>query len=128
TSRQYDVFERVVSEIDGNGNTKTTAHDRLGRLITSTAAGGTTSAGYDAFSNVLWQDDATGRRTTYAYDPAARTTTVTTPSGVSVVTTTNRHGETITLVNGNGGKTSYTYDKNGNLLTETKGGVTVSHS
>ncbi|HEV7610186.1 MAG TPA: hypothetical protein VGO61_22835 [Steroidobacteraceae bacterium] len=112
----YDAFGRIVSQTDGRGSVTQHSYDRLGREVTTTDAfgnAGTTS--YDAFSRVLTMRDRLGNQTTYAYDDAARSMSMTTPEGIVVVTTHNRHGQTLRITAA-GKTTQYSYDLNGALL------------
>lgn len=119
----YDAFGRLIRTVDANGNTRTLAYDRLGRVITQTQPAGMTSTGvatvsntYDAFGRVLSQTDSLGAITQYSYNDSTRSVTVTSPEGVVVTTVTNRFGQTSSVTDGRNNTTSYDYDKNGNLV------------
>jgi YD repeat-containing protein len=72
---------------------------------------------------VLTVKDALNNTTSYAYSDASRNVVVTSASGVSVTTTHNRAGQTLSvtqpLPNGGTASSTYAYDKNGALLTTT---------
>jgi YD repeat-containing protein len=128
TRREYDAFGRVITARDGNGNAASYQYDKLGRTILTQNADGTSTTGLDAFGNIVWQQDALGRRTTFAYNTENRSVTMTTPDGVSVITTRNRHGQTIAVRDGNGNDTVYTYNASGLLLTTAAGGAVVKNT
>jgi YD repeat-containing protein len=111
----YDAFGRVIQTTDGNGNIATVAYDRLGRTVAITDPSGTETTTYDAFDRVLTRKDRLlNTVATYVYNDAARSFTVTTAEGVVVTTSVNRHGETVSVVDGRGTATLYAYDANGN--------------
>ena len=116
TSARRDAFGRVTSAVDGNGSTTTTEYDRLGWVVQAIDAlnvGRSTT--YDAFSRVLTQTDGNSQTSSTSYNDATREFTLDQPAGVSVVTAHNRHGETVSVRDGNGVLTEYHYDKDGHL-------------
>lgn len=116
-SRQYDAFGRLTHVTDARGNTSRVEYDRLGReVVTVDALGGRRATSYDAFSRILTMQDAALNLTSYSYDDAARTSTLTTPENISIVTTQNLHGQTVSVL-ANGNTTVYDYDANGHLRT-----------
>ena len=116
STQTYDAFGRVVQNTDARGNSSSIKYDRQGRQVRLTdALGSVQSTTYDAFDRVRTQTDALGNVTTTSYDSATRTTTMTTPEGVTVRTSTNRHGQVASVVDGRGNTVTYTYDANGNL-------------
>ncbi|MBI3898836.1 MAG: LysM peptidoglycan-binding domain-containing protein [Gammaproteobacteria bacterium] len=128
TSSTYDAFGRVATTTDARGVVRNYAYDRLGREITTTVDSAVlnliTSTTYDVFSRVLTQTDALNNKTTYSYDDLNRSFTITTQEGVKTITRQDRHGETVQLElqEANGSRvtlTSYQYDVNGKLLSET---------
>ncbi|MDN6886457.1 hypothetical protein QMO14_22970, partial [Variovorax sp. CAN2819] len=127
TSAVYDAFGRATRIVDANGNARTQAYDRLGRVVvTVDPLNAQRSSSYDAFGRVLTQTDALGNTTTYSYDKALRSVSVTTPENITVTTVHTRHGQTQRVIDGNGNTTSFSYDKNGNLLTTTTPLTTTS--
>lgn len=99
TSYQYDYQGNVVQLTDPNGNTLWSYYDKLGRKVAQVDAG-----------NYLtrWTLDAEGHVTEerrYATAVAAPTSTATPPAG------TNNAADRIT---------QYTYDRNGNRLSEAR--------
>ncbi|MGJ3704011.1 LysM peptidoglycan-binding domain-containing protein [Variovorax sp. AFSI2.2] len=118
TSAIYDAFGRLTRSTDANGNVRQQSFDRLGRIVTTTdALSAVRSTSYDAFDRVMTQTDALGRVTTYTYDKTLRRVVIKTPENISVTTVYTRLGQKQSVVDGNGNTTSYSYDKNGNLLS-----------
>ncbi|GAB2786016.1 LysM peptidoglycan-binding domain-containing protein [Dyella kyungheensis] len=123
TSATYDVFGRLTSSIDANGNVVNFAYDNLGRQVSTSqmvqGAARTTQTSYDAFDRVLTETDALGRVTTYQYDLATHTVTVTTSDGVVMTTAKDAFGDVVSVTDADGNSVSYKYDGNGNLLSTT---------
>ena len=119
TTEVRDAFGRVTSVTDVNGNVTTATFDRLGRTVQTgdlLATGRVnTSASYDAFGRTLTTVDGTGHTTTYTWNDASLTLAVRAPSGATVVTTFDRHGETINVRNGDGKATTTQYDLDGDV-------------
>ncbi|MCK9193679.1 MAG: hypothetical protein M0P19_07380, partial [Nevskia sp.] len=117
---QYDAFGRALQTQDANGGTRSTAYDRLGRVVTVTdALGQSATTTYDAFDNVLSQTDRNGQTTRYAYSDTGRSITVTTPEGIVTIRKSNRYGQTIAVTDGENNTTTYRYDKDGRLTHST---------
>ena len=123
TASTYDAFGRVTSTTDGDGHTVTYGYDPLGRQIsTSLTVGGTartTQTTYDAFDRVVRQTDALGNVTVYQYALATHTVTLTTPDGVTMTTVKDAYGDTVSVTDGAGDITRYSYDGDGRLLQTT---------
>lgn len=123
-SQTYDAFGRVQTSTDARGVVTTLGYDRLGRQLTQTRAvqgrAETITTAYDAFNRIVSTIDAAGHTTSFAYSDAARSMTVTTPEGVAVTTVHDRHGATLT-VSGGGQDATYTYNKDGQLLSAANG-------
>ncbi|MDQ0013780.1 YD repeat-containing protein [Variovorax boronicumulans] len=129
TSAIYDAFGRLTRSTDANGNVRQQGFDRLGRTVTTTdALLGVRTTSYDAFDRVLTQTDAMGQVTTFTYDKTLRSVAVKTPENITVTTVRTRLGQTQSVVDGNGNTTSYTYDKNGNLLVTTTALTTTTNT
>lgn len=95
---EYDAAGRALKTQDENGLITTNVYDVAGRLSSSTSNGQTTS---------------------YAYDVAGRQTKTTYPDGSISQTVYDAAGNTASTTDAQGTSTSYTYDSNGNQLTET---------
>lgn len=104
TVYDYDAASRLVKVKSPAGNEVKLDYDVLGEKIRSTdAAGVVTNFGYDLAGREIMIADAAGRATFTGYDQAGRMDSVRriSPSGALL------------------GKSSYTYDANGNLVTST---------
>ncbi|OOG44428.1 RHS repeat protein, partial [Polaromonas sp. A23] len=122
SSTVYDAFGRVTQTTDANGNTRSATYDRLGRTLTSIDPSGTTTMTYDALGRVLTQEDAlTNQVATYVYNDTSRQFTMTSAEGVQVTTSMNRHGQSVSVVDGSGNTSTYEYDKDGNLTSTVEG-------
>jgi YD repeat-containing protein len=132
-AREYDAFGRLNKVTNARGKITKTEYDRLGRVIaTVDALNGRSTVSYDGYSRVKETFDATStvNKTSFTYDDALLTTTMVTPENITVKTTETRHVETRSVVvssvaDGTVSSKSYTYDKNGQLLTVTDGGQLV---
>ncbi|HEY6236581.1 MAG TPA: hypothetical protein VIW69_15890, partial [Candidatus Elarobacter sp.] len=116
----YDAFGRLTSTTDQYFNTMLTDYDRLGRVIATTDAMSNKNATtYDAFARVLTMTDARQNITTYIYDDVNRIVKIRTPENITVTTTYNRHGQTLSVQDGRSAgqqnTTVYAYDQTGNL-------------
>ncbi len=132
TAAIYDAFGRITQTTDGRGGIVKRSYDRLGREVSVLDANSNAAAltannsftTYDAFSRVVTRRDSRGVTSnydtvSYSYDSTARSMTMTTGEGVSVVTTRNRFGETVTVTDGRLNNTTYTYNADGQLKTTT---------
>lgn len=125
TYTQYDAAGRVLKEVAPLGNvagcgcagqyTTSYSYDNDGRLLSVTdPLGHMTSYGYDGAGNQTTVTDADGNQTVTTYDPNNRVTSV--QSGLNYDSSTS----TFDCLSGNTcPTTTYTYDGNGNKLTET---------
>ena len=101
---QYDRNGSLVREKDSAGKVTATEYDTLGRAIRQTATGETgeritLTRSYDLNSNLLSETDGRGNTCTTEYDALNR-----------ITARTNEAGQ----------RTTYTYDRNGNLRVETR--------
>jgi len=126
TRTRYDAFGRVTDVTDAAGNTTHTdyGHDSGRTVEVTDPLGRVTRTEYDFAERVLKVTDAVNmvlpadqrKSTTYTYDDVNRKFTVTTPEGISVVTTNTRLGQTLSVTDGRGNTTTYTYNRDGQLL------------
>ena len=101
----YDALGNVTSLTGPLGGTTQYTYDKLGRLISeSTSSGGTVNYGYNALNLRTQLTNAKGQVRTYTYDAIGRITGYTSVEGSA----------------------SYTYDRNGNVLTATDQNGTVT--
>jgi YD repeat-containing protein len=116
--RSYDYAGRLIAATDARGQVVSYGYDRLDRQVSvaSTVSGRNeiSRVSYDAHGRVLTETDARGYITTYSYNDSNRSVSITTPEGVNVVTTHNRHGQTV-LVTDAAGRSEFTYNLDGNL-------------
>jgi YD repeat-containing protein len=124
----HDAFGRPNQVTDPGGRVRKTAYDRAGRVsVTTDGRNLTQSFGYDGRGNVLTLTDRNQTTTTFAYDPFNEKMTTTTPGQITTRMTRNAHGETVSVKDGALRETTYAYDKDGNLETETDSVSQVKH-
>jgi len=128
TAYAYDVAGNLVSVTDPNGNITSYAHDDLGRMVSQASpVTGTTTYSYDAAGNLNSTTDANNAATTRTYDSLGRVVTSVATLGSSSETVTwtydgspsFRAGRLATMTDP-AGSTSYTYDRRGLLLSESR--------
>lgn len=108
TETGYDQDGNTISVTDANGNASTTSYDSMNRPVSLTDRdGNTTTNTYDPTGNMLSSTDGVGNTTTWTYDPDNRKITQVDPRG-------NVAGANPTTY-----RTSYAYDKAGNLTKTT---------
>jgi RHS repeat-associated protein len=111
---EFDTLGRQTSETDEAGHETVNTYDRLGRLLTSSLEGATTSYSYDRAGNQLSETDPEGVVTTTAYDPLGRAISVV----VNDVASPNEPDEDVT--------TTTWYDAAGNTVAvRDPGGITA---
>jgi trimeric autotransporter adhesin len=140
TSKTYNAFGEVLSETDANSNTTTYVYNTMGKVIQQvmpsvsyTNADGTSHTGtptqnnfYDLSGRLVGVQDANGNinlralldNTGYDGTDALVTDEYHADSG-HVVNTYDAFGDLLEATNEVGAVTDYTYDKDGNVLTET---------
>ncbi len=147
----YDDLDRVALESFENGTKTVYGYDANGNVasITNLAVGGTVSSSltytYDARGNPLSSTDQSGNVTSYAYDLSGQLTQVSSPGGRTIEYAYDADGNRTSVVDAAGtetatyavnnlnqytsvGSTTYTYDKDGNLLTMTNGSGTTTYT
>ncbi|MCA9039981.1 MAG: RHS repeat-associated core domain-containing protein, partial [Planctomycetaceae bacterium] len=141
----YDSYGREVRTIDNQNRETTTTYDDIGRVKSRTFSnGGRLDFSYDSFgrrtevkqtkgsvvqittyeydenSNVTEMIDPYSRKTTYEYDDFGREVSSTYhPTGDVSLTVYNSSGQIESFTNYNGVKTSYTYNSDDQVITET---------
>jgi RHS repeat-associated protein len=121
TSYAYDALGRVLSVTDPNGNSEAFAYDALGRILTASDPNGAVALyAYDASGNVIRLVEK-GVTSDFEYDALNRLTKATINGKADRVTLYEYDGRGLVTrtVNALGDGKAYTYDANGNLLSET---------
>jgi RHS repeat-associated protein len=124
-SLEYDTNARMTTLTDANKQKITYTYDSDGRILTGTDGDSICyfTNTYDGLGRVSTQTDANGKKTSFQYDD-------TSTNGQTVVTITDRNGNSykntfnslrqlISTVDANGNQEIYTYDANGNIASET---------
>lgn len=113
----YDSLDRVVKEIDQNGNETAFNYDGLNRLIAVVdALGNETTYDYDASGNLVAQTDALGRTTEFEYDAINRLVTTELALGQIEARTYDAVSNLASLTNFNGDTIAYEYDPSDRLM------------
>jgi YD repeat-containing protein len=152
----YDAAERLSSVTDREGARSTYTYDALGRIKKATATGksstgaATTISGltfaYDKNSNPTSITNQSAQKSTLTYDPLDRLTKEVLP-GLTLAYTYDKAGNRKSLARTTSsgttttgytydvaeqmtkaGATSYSYDRNGNMVSATSGTTTTSYS
>jgi len=127
TSYMSDGDGNQIGATSANGNTTTTAYDRLGRTVQTTlpmvtlwdgtAVAPSSATGYDGEGNATRQVDANGAVTLSSYDPLGREIRTTNPvSGTTVIT--YNATEKVAEQDPQGNVTRYAYGGAGRLRQE----------
>ena len=90
-------FDPGVGGMRGIDETRRTAYDQVGRIVSQTSIGGLV--------------------TQYGYDDTTRSTTVTTPEGLVTTTVRDAAGHTLSVTDPGGQVTTYRYDGAGRLVS-----------
>ncbi len=116
---QYDGKHQMTSWADENGNTViTNVYDTEGRVVKQTDAnGGVSTLIYG--KNTTTTIDNEGNKTVYTFDENYRTTSIVYADGSYCYKTYNDNNELESETTANGTR-KYTYDKFGNIATETR--------
>lgn len=138
TDYDYDVLGNLVQTTLPNGVVETSDYDDLNRLIelTNTDGDGNVISSYDytldEVGNRKLVEELGGRTVAYEYDKLYRLLSedITDPvrSDRSLVYTYDAVGNRLTLDDSIAGLTTYSYNNNDWLLSETEAGVTTNYS
>ena len=119
TSYTYDADGNLTSVTDANGNTTSYQYDAANQLTLITFANGKTQQfWYDAVGNITRHKDEAGNQTVMTYDANGNMTSRSYPDGSSDQYTYDLVGNLLTANNANANLT-FTYDANGQVLSET---------
>ena len=152
----YDSHRNLISAADSLNGTITYTYDSADRLTHVTEPGGLSlSYAYNANGQLASETDQTGFVTNYTYNSAGQITQITNSSGLPLTTYTyDADGNLIKTINANGTSTTYTYnadnyvasitnrsaagtidseflytyDANGNRLTQSTGSGTTDYT
>jgi RHS repeat-associated protein len=140
THYEYNAVNWLVAETDSLSRTTRYAHDAVGnRAVITDTLGISSTAETDLAGHVISTTDGLGRITRYAYDVLGRVIRITNAAGMvtrygydsagrlaEVIENERPNAPTNSSTNV---RTTFTYDANGNLLTQTDAnGHTTRHS
>jgi RHS repeat-associated protein len=124
TAYAYDSNNNLIASTNAVGSASSATYNSFGQIVIAIDARGYgTTNGYDATGNLLATTNALGIVTAYGYDTQGNQIAVTNAFGLPEQSVTvNAYNEFGWLTNTAIGASaaSYTYDDNGNKLTETK--------
>jgi RHS repeat-associated protein len=129
TTTAYNALSQVISITDANDHSTAFAYDEMGRQTGSTdPMGHTTGNVYDAGGRLVEKVDANNVRTKYEYDDLGRLTAVVENyvEGGNVDASTNvrteytydANGNRLSILDGNGHETSFTYNPLNRMIAE----------
>lgn len=117
----YGAGNRPVSVTDQLGNITEYHYDSAGRLISEKDAAGEKKTVYDAYGNITERTDEEGGVIHFRYDGENRLTAALYPDGSSALRTYDKAGNVASETDGNGNRMEYSYDKAGRLISITDG-------
>jgi YD repeat-containing protein len=136
TTYEYDIRGNVVRAVDALGGTTRMEYDDDNRVTKTTDANNlVTKYTYDNSGNLLTRSETycgcagvVPGSTTYTYNSLGQQTSITLPTGATVFQDYDSRGNLLALRDGKGSQIlSYTYDTNGNVLSETSDGTTSTY-
>ena len=118
-SFNYDNTGRRLARTDSLGNTSNFEYDAAGRQIsTARPGGGKVLYSYNSMGGISMKTEPNGNTVSFMYDAFGRTVSMS-ESGRTFGAEYDAKGRKISFTDANGNKTTYSYDQNGDLLTET---------
>jgi RHS repeat-associated protein len=129
TALSYNADDQITKVIDPRGVTTQYTYDLLGNVIKRLSPDtGTTTFVYDTGGNMTQSTDARGVVTNYTYDALNRLTAKTFPAtpalnvtlGYDQTINGNKGIGRLTRLQDSGGALSYTYDAQGNLVSQVR--------
>jgi YD repeat-containing protein len=136
TTYEYDTRGNVVRAVDAVGGTTRMEYDDENRVTKTTDANNlVTKYTYDSRGNLTSRSETycgcagvVPGSTTYTYNSLGQQTSITLPTGATVFQDYDSRGNLLTLRDGKGSQIlAYTYDDNGNVLSETSDGTTTTY-
>jgi RHS repeat-associated protein len=118
TTFGYDNSNRVISELDPDGSSKSWYFNGLSVAVTNNN-GQTRIETKDSLGQTQQVTDADGHSTYYAYDPFGNLTATTDPNGHQIVVSYDVMGRKTGMIDPDMGTWSYTYNGAGEMLTQT---------
>ncbi|MEY8193248.1 MAG: calcium-binding protein, partial [Cycloclasticus sp.] len=118
---EYDAFGRLIVEYDALANKQAIVYLQAGNVIeTTNPLNQKEQTRYDAFNRVLekivlGENSQANQVTQYQYNDTDASYTVVSPQGVATTFKSNRHGEQVEIIDGNGLSTRYAYSALGLL-------------
>ncbi|WP_342596900.1 RHS repeat-associated core domain-containing protein [Cyanobacterium aponinum UTEX 3222] len=121
TTYTYDQRNNILTTTDSLGNTYTNTYDSQNNILTTTdPLGNTTTRTYDRNKNVTSVNYPDGSTATFDYDSTGRLTALS-DGGITVFQNFyDNFGNVIRQLDAEGNETTFTYDANGNRLSESK--------
>ena len=115
----YDGAGNIVTQTDGNGNTRSYTYDRLNRMLTVTDPdGGVVSLAYDGMGNVTSITDQRGKVTSFEYDEMDRVIKRVDPTGKSETYAYDENGNMKGRTDRNGDTINYMHDALNRIISE----------
>ena len=117
---EYDSKNRVIANIDAQGNRTTYTYNSKGQQTeVKDALGRVTKSIYNSKGQLEKTINPDGKATTYTYNADGQRTEVKTPNGATFKFTYDSLQRVTSKINPDRGTTTYTYDVSGNIKTET---------
>ena len=117
STRSYDAADRMIQDVDVNGNAMLYAYDASGNLIAATDRENHTARyEYDAMNRRTAVIDPNGFRTTTGYDLAGHVISITNGNGETANSQFDAIGRLTRVTDALGFITLYSYDANGNRI------------
>ena len=111
----YNADDLPATVVDRNGVVVTQAFDLMGRMTSRAYPTGASETFSYSARGLTQHVSELAKTTTYAYDAGGRKTSEVTPNSETVSYTYNAAGELLTLTDGRGKVTTWTYDNEGRV-------------